>query len=214
MKKRILPILAIASFFTLIHSASATVCGPYLGVGAGYSILGTPSKNLFTPTNSGYERGGVGGRAFLGYNFAQYFGIEGGYARYARSKYTGSIGGLDSSIRYYGRSADIVGKFYVPLGTDRVNLYVLAGAVSFWEQIKYANAGVPTVSNFAPPATGTTNQRRTRPIYGGGLSFNIVRHFTMAAEYTYIQQLGHFNTTPLAVPNAQLATLNMIVNFG
>lgn len=205
--------MGLLSFFTFAQSASAVQCGPYVGLGAGYGVIGTPQKNVFNTPNRGFEKGGLSGRAFIGYNIAQYFGFEGGYARYARSRYAATLNNETSSIRYYVRTADAVAKFYVPLGTNHVNLYALAGAVSFWETIKYADAGIPLDGNFASPIPGTTHQRRTRPIYGAGLYVNVIRHLSFSAEYTYIQQVGAFKKNPLAVPNAQLATANIIVNF-
>ncbi|MHB1949249.1 MAG: outer membrane beta-barrel protein [Gammaproteobacteria bacterium] len=211
--KKISLAVGILSFFAFVQSATAVNCGPYVGIGAGYGILGTPDKNLFDVSNRGFSRGGLSGRAFIGYNIAQFFGIEGGYARYARSRYTGTLGIATSSIRYYERTADAVAKFYIPLACNRFSIYALAGAVSVWEQIKFADAGVPTVDNYVAPNPDTTNQRRTRPIYGVGVSVSVLRHLAINAEYTYIQQIGSFNKTPLAVPNAQLATIDVIVGF-
>lgn len=210
-------LLATIIGFSVCHfsqSVFSATCGAYIGLGGGYGRLGTPSNNVFAAPDSTYERGGLSGRAFIGYNFAHYFGIEGGYGRYARSRYTGTEGIAESTLRYYGREADGVAKFYIPLGTEFVNIYGLAGVSSFWETIKYADAGVPVDSNFAEPTPGTTHQRRTRPIYGGGFIFNLIPHFVMNIEYTQIQQLGRFSTNPLAVPYGALWTLNFAVNLG
>lgn len=197
----------------LLPTAYAATCGAYLGAGVGYSQLRTPAHDLFV-TPGTVSRGGFGGRAFLGYNITKNFGIEGGATRYARSRYESTAGGVTSSIRYYAEALDLVAKLYFPMPPTRANLYFLAGVVSLWEQIKFADAGIPTLTNYAAPAPGQTSQRRGRPIYGGGLSFDITKHITANIEYTQVQSVGRFSTNPLAVPSAILVTGNVAYSFG
>jgi len=207
-------ILALGFLSVISCAVQAANCGMYIGGGAGYGFIKTPNKNVFAGTpNQSNNFGGLSGRVFAGYNFTNFFGIEGGLARYARSRYSASLNGMSTSLRYYVRTADIVAKLYLPIGLSPLNIYALGGAVSYWEQIKLANNAFTSVANFALPDPVTTNQRRTRPIYGAGVSLNPWRHFTTNFEYTWIQKLGNFSTNPLAVPTTTLATLNFAYNF-
>jgi hypothetical protein len=215
MKKISSIILGMLSLTMLAqHCVYAANCGPYLGAGVGYGLIRTPNKSVFAfvpdQTNTS---GGLSGRVFAGYNVTSFFGIEGGYARYARSRYTASLDGASTSLRYYVRTADIVAKLYLPVGQSPLNLYALAGAVSYWEQIKLANDAFPTTDSLLSPTPVTTNQRRTRPIYGLGIALAPFRHFTTNVEYTWIQNLGNFKTNTLAIPTTNLATWNFAYNF-
>lgn len=209
--KTLLLRFAIANLL-LLPAAHAATCGPYLGAGLGTGGLRTPGHNLFVSPGT-VDRNGLSGRAFIGYNITRNIGIEGGIARYARSRYAAVAAGQTSSIRYYAETADLVGKVYIPMPPTKANIYVLAGVASFWEQIKFADAGIPTLANYAQPAPGQTSQRRGRPIYGAGISFDLNRHITVNAEYTQITSLGWFSTNPLAVPNAVLITGNVSYHF-
>lgn len=209
--KKLPSLLCILCSFLANHSYSAT-CGAYLGGGAGYGYIKTPNKNAFVGTpNQSNSFGGWGGRIFAGWNFTNYLGLEGGLARYPRSRYSAVSGGASTSLRYYARTADIVLKGYLPVGMSPLNLYALAGAASYWETIKLANAAFQ--GTFDIPNPVTTHQRRTRPIYGVGILLNPWRHFTTNVEFTWIQSLGNFGTNHLAVPTTTLATWNFAYNF-
>lgn len=219
MKKIILSTFCIFSCFGFIQTASATQCGPYIGLGHGLGKVRVPDKNVFQAgagpalTYNRHDQGGLAGRVFIGYNITSGFGIEGGYSRYPRSRYIATQNNGTSNIRYYARAYDVVGKLYFPLGTPKVNIYFLGGVASYTEQIKFANTGISIVGNFASPQTGTTNIRVNRPIYGLGFNWDPIHHLSTRLEATRIQKLGNFESNPRAIPYADLVTLNIAYYF-
>lgn len=212
MKKILtLSAVSVASLFFL-EPTFAVYGGFYVGAGAGYGILRTPTSVFQNQTS--HQRGGLSGRVFTGFNFNKFFGVEAGYAQYALSRNTASMNGFNSSVRYYTRTADAVLKGYLPIGLTAFNLYALAGAASYREQIKYGNAGNALVSNFAAPPLGSSTIRKTRPIYGIGLNYDSYGQVSLNLEVTRIQKLGSFTTNANAIPYADLSTFNVIYNFG
>src|SRR4029078_6679873 len=87
--------VAILSLFIVNLAYSATP-GTYLGAGVGKTQISTPDEYLFNVNggpngNTTKKIGGLGGRAFAGYNFNEYLGVEAGFTHYAKSKYSGSL---------------------------------------------------------------------------------------------------------------------------
>jgi hypothetical protein len=193
--------------------AVAAIPGVYVGGGVGYGIQRTPAKPLFVVSGPGstntVERGGLSGRAFLGYNFQRYIGMEGGFGRYARSRYSASEGTTTSSIRYYAYEADGVLKLYLPFGCTGLNVYGLGGVGVYLGQVKLANDVIPSTTAFS---VGHSNIKRARPIYGAGVSFDICR-FSANVEYTQLQRLGNFSTNKAPVPFSDLYTFNLSYHF-
>jgi opacity protein-like surface antigen len=214
MKKTLKISLSLLSLLLVNVPATAAITGPYAGVGGGYGILRTPDSHLFIntfETKNSHSRGGIAGRAFLGFTFNKYLGIEGGYAAYTSSKYSASLLNiLNSSIKFQANTADVVFKGYIPFGTIGLDIYGIAGAARVLEQIKYVDGGIFT--NFPSPAPGSTNIYKTRPIYGVGASYDITCNFVVGVEYTQIQKSDSSNTG--GTPFINLATLNLSYHLG
>lgn len=215
MKKLVAISWGILNFLTL--DASATLLGPYLGLGGGYGLLRTPNTHLFVNTvstfdvNNSHSRGGIAGRAFVGYTLNRYVGVEGGYATYSHSRYSANaLGGLlHSSLKFQANIADVVVKGYLPIDRIKLNLYALAGAARVFEQITYRPHGIPT--NISPPSVGSTSANKTRPIYGAGIGYIINCNFFINAEYTQIQRNAGSNTV---TPFINLSTINLSYHLG
>lgn len=195
-------------------SANAACVGGYIGLGAGDGILKTSNNYIFSSTggaaNGSKSRGGLSGRVFAGANFLPYLGLEAGYARYARSKYTGNFAGSSSILAYYARTYDVVFKGYLPLGRSGFNAYAVAGAARVAETIRYPNANVPLNGTIAQPATlGNSHIYKTRPIYGFGGSYDFNPCFSANVEATQIRRLGNFNSNAASVPFMNLVTVNV-----
>lgn len=218
MKNLGLLALAAATLMAITPCALATNKGPYLGLGAGVGTFKSPNQNVFTvsgpDSSTTHTRGGLSGRAFTGYNFNPYFGLELGYARYARSLYRGISNSNYSSVTYYGRSIDLVAKGYLPFGYTGFNVYALAGAARVNATVNYPNTDVPLNSELAAPPVGTTHTYKTRPIYGAGVSYDFTPCFSGNVEFTQIRHLGNLQTNPLAIPDMDLATINISYFFG
>jgi hypothetical protein len=217
--KRILSYTCIATFCAFFSTSSlAAICGPYVGFGAGKSWVKTPATDLFiVPAggNSTYTLSGTGYRGFFGWNINKYFGLEGGYSKYARALYDAHVpGGVYSSLTYWMHTYDGEAKVYLPIGNSGFNIYALGGIVRVVEIINYNNPTLLTNGKIAPPNFGTTHGYNNRPLYGFGANYNFGRHFTLNAEVTQIQNLNSFGSTPTAVPYMNLASLNLAYNFG
>lgn len=210
-----------ASFCTT--QAFSTPCGPYGGFGVGKTWVYTPSSTLFTVPAGGtssYNLTGTGYRLFVGFNINKYFGIEGGWSRYARALYVGRLpaGAAYSALTYYIHTYDVEGKLYMPLGNSGFNLYVLGGIARVVENIQFNNGGIPTNGKIASPNNVSLGYNQThgynnRPIYGLGANYNFTRHFMANIEVTQIQKLNSFSNTATAVPTMNLATLNVAYGF-
>jgi hypothetical protein len=195
-----------------IASALATSVGPYLGAGIGRGYVEIPTNSAFLPPSSRSYMG-TAGRAFLGYNFNPYFGLEGGYARYPRAQYVGRAGGGYSSLTYYYRSYDFVAKAYLPINNTGFNLYALGGIARVVGTIRFYNNGAPLSGNLAYPTSVITHAYHNRPIYGLGVNYVFTRHWIANIEWTQIQHLGSLGHSPTNIPTLDLATVNISYNF-
>lgn len=210
--------LGLSAFLLTTSNIYAATPGVYLGLGGGIGTYLSPNGPVFvvsgTNSSTTYTRGGLSGRAFAGYNYNMFLGLETGYTRYARSLYTGTSSiGAYSSVSYYPREFDVVGKAYLPLWRTGFDLYILGGAARVSVTTNYTNNGIPLNSRLAPPSTGTTHTYKTRPIYGAGLGYNFNERLSTNVEWTQIQHSGNFNTNPYAIPNMDLLTLNLAYHF-
>lgn len=219
MKQATLMRAAIFSLMMLLASVSyAAKPGFYAGAGAGLSQLATPNQSLFDPyasndTNSKKLRG-FSGRAYAGYRFNQYLGFEAGIARYASAKYTANLANANSSLSYSMNAVDVVAKTYLPIGEDRFNLYALGGVAAVNQSQQFHDGGIPFVSNFLAPQTGTKAHHKIRPIYGVGIGYDIPKsHFTANIEMTRIQGIGEMRTNLNAMPSANMVSFNLTYNF-
>lgn len=220
MKKTLKISLSLLSLILINTPAIAALTGPYIGLGGGYGILRTPDSHLFVntiETKNSHSRGGIAGRAFLGFTLNKYLGIEGGYADYTSSTYSASMYSastlktLQSSITYRAYTGDAVLKGYIPFGATGLNIYGIAGAARVKEHVKYVNGGILTnVSSLIP---GTKHISKSRPIYGAGASYDINCNYVVGMEYTQIQKLGN-NSSKHGTPFINLATLNLSYHFG
>lgn len=219
--KKIASLSIAAICLSLLSSVSiAAVPGFYAGAGAGLSVQDTPDQYIFsgTPTNAtleqSRERGGLGGRAYVGYNFNEYFGLEGSYARIADSNYkstiSNSINNYNATIDYTMNTYNLVGKAYLPLGAARnFNLYALAGVAYVNSQIDVNEAlNGRTLSKF------TQTNNKFRPTYGVGASYDIpATNISTNLEFAAMKGEGDTNTSAKAIPNAGLLSLNVSYNF-
>jgi len=212
--------MAILSLFAYANLAFSATPGSYLGAGLGKTQLSTPDEYLFN-VNGGAngttskKRDGMGGRAFAGYNFNEYLGIEAGVTHYAKSKYSASLNHSTSSLEYSMNAIDLVAKTYLPFGDKRFNVYALGGMAAVNHDVQYKNGGIPFVSDFIAPGHGTKSKPKIRPIYGVGVGYDIPKsRFTASMELTRIQGLGDVTTNNNAMPPANMVAFSLTYNFG
>lgn len=202
--------LAVLSLLTCASLAQAAVPGTYVGMGLGASRQDTPNEYLLSGSDAygvsqSRQRGGLGGRLFMGYNFNRYFGVEAGLAKYANSKYKATDGFNTANLKYETAALDLVGKAYLPLAESGMSLYGLGGAAVVRSKATYS--GEVYGYDYSESKTKT----QVRPIAGLGASYDIPNtQLTTAVEYSHI--FGKTNGD--LVPSADLVTLNLAVNFG
>jgi len=212
--KRIIFLVACS---LLTSFAFAAVPGAYVGIGGGYGNLRTPKGYAFSstdPTINSNTRWGGGwgtGRAFIGFNFNRYIGLESGWAYYPRTIYKASdIFGDTASLKYNAKAVDAVIKAYLPIGFTGASVYAVLGAAYVTETITYSNNGIANEPTMAAPDIGKTNYYKTRPLYGVGASYDFPCHITTSVEFTQIQRLGTFANNGQSIPFMNLATFNII----
>ena len=154
--------------------------GPYIGIQGGISIADEGSNALadyiaqFDPHRR--NQGGLGGRVLLGWNFNQFFSIEGGYSYYADNTYrTPSY-----ETRFKTYTWDIMGKIALPLRfiTNKLNNWSLYG--------KFGAAYVTGSFNNVQTATGFTDQTNHawQPTYSLGLVYNFNNNISADVSWT------------------------------
>lgn len=208
--------IALIASSALVGVASAAIPGAYVGAGIGTSVLETPRSQLFQQsgsTSASREMGGFGARLFGGYNFNNYFGLEAGYVpSYASSKYKGSTGSQNSSIKYEMKSLDVVGKAYLPISQSGFNVYALGGLAYVNSTTKFENGGVP-VANGVSLSNGSHTTYKTLPRLGAGVSYDVSPQMTTSLEFSHLQGRGNVKTSNSAIPSADMLLLNLSYNF-
>ncbi|MBA3660823.1 MAG: outer membrane beta-barrel protein [Gammaproteobacteria bacterium] len=220
--KKIVSISVTALCLALLSNvALAALPGMYAGAGIGLSKQLTSTDFIFnsspvgTTLEQSRQNGGLGGRVFAGFNFNEYFGLEGSYARFNDSEYkstiTSPVSTYVANLDYTMNTYNLVGKAYLPLGETRnFNLYALGG-------VAYVNSQSDlkeTINNVTISKDSVTNNK-FRPVYGLGASYDIpASNVTTNLEFSHTQGLGNVNTSSTAIPDANMLTFNVAYNFG
>jgi len=214
MKKTTKISIAIASLL-VIGAANAAQPGGYIGGGLGASVLRTP--NYFSNYNNlpggktSYDRDGLAGRIFAGYNINNNFGLEASLADYATSNSKLSSQVVNSSAKTSLYALSLVGKGYLPLADTGLNAYALAGLA----EVRATSKGESNhLLGQTTPTNVTVHTNALRPTYGVGVSYDLPDNVTTNLEVSRIQGEGNMKTDKHALPNADLVSLNLSYNFG
>ena len=202
MKKMTLFIAACVSSMAFTSMAFAVTPGAYMGIGLGESTLRTPNFNDF-PSLS-HKHGGLGGRVFGGYNVNENFGMELGYARYARSLYQFNGFSSNASLKFSDSAIFAVGKGYLPLGNNGFHAYALGGLARVNNKISFRDSD---------GTSGSKTFHAVRPMYGVGVNYEM-KSITTSLELSRIQGKGNMKANAeTAIPNADMLSLNVAYNF-
>jgi len=185
MKQLTKMITAILVTFAVIGIANAAKEGAYVGGGLGGSTSNAHQSNVF---GSNKGNSALGGRAFAGYNFNKYVGLEGNFARYSNTNSHYAKVELDALT--------VVAKGYLPIG-ENANVYGLAGAAERFSKVSYRGSN------------NTAHNHNLRPTYGAGASLDVAENLTTSVEYSRIQEQSKYSS-----PNADMMTINLAYNFG
>lgn len=198
------------------HAALAATPGLYVGAGAGTSKLAFPDQTLYSPqaTDNSRKITGFSGRAYAGYNFNSYLGLEAGVTRYAQATFNGYQNNMQSSLDYAMSAIDLVAKTYLPVGDKRLNLYALGGIAAVDESMSWENGGVPFLNDVFPIGNGSKSHRKIRPIYGVGVGYDIPKsQFSVSVELTRLQGSGDMASNPHSSPPAEMVGLSLTYHF-
>ncbi|TAL64962.1 MAG: porin family protein [Legionella sp.] len=190
MKMRIIPLTLLLGS-TAIHAGNQ---GLYVGGGIGLGSLKPPSS-LYVDREAGF-----GGRAFLGYNFNQYFGLETDYAAIGSRKYTSSFF-PNTTTKYSLDAISLVGKVYLPLADDSpLSIYGLVGGAQMRD--KYSNNGW---------FSRAINNTAYVPTAGLGLNYDFSQRFSAGVELSGYGKKNDANSYNL--PYSALGTLSLGYRF-
>lgn len=195
---------AIHLFFSMLFCACtglhATTPGSYVGAGAGYSVAGTEEGARKM------ENGGPGGRAFLGFNFNHYLGIETNYTSIYKTKYavTDYEHQDDFTLENKVNALSLVAKGYLPLPTSKtLNVYGLVGAAQMYSSISTKFTYMDFVKD---------SNKGLVPTAGVGATYEVSPRFITGLEVSsFGEKKGDYNH--FGVPQTTLATLNLAYKF-
>jgi outer membrane protein OmpA-like peptidoglycan-associated protein len=174
---------ALVSVFAM-SSASGAEEGLFLGIGAGQSTMEAESDNNVGPTLK-LDESDNAYKFYGGYNFTNWFGIEGGYIELGNANQsqtfspvvTGNPERVEAEVSANGWQG--FGVLYLPLGN--FDLFAKVGGIA-------ANIDVETKLRFpgpVPPAGTTSNdssEGNGMMAYGAGAMYNF-GHWAIRAEY-------------------------------
>lgn len=190
-----LSILSLA----LNQATFAATQGPYIGVGAGGSILSDFSDATKTDNNLKFA-----GKVFAGFNFNKWLGIELNYAKYGDTEYTVDDTFDTVSSDYSIDAISLVGKAYLLLDPDsKLSAYGLLGA-------SYLTASADT--KFMDVHVSDDTSHTYSPTIGAGFQYRINQHLTTSLEYTYVRGKNG-SSDQIGIPDANLLTMNIAFNL-
>lgn len=217
-------IVAISLLLALVEFAGAVAPGFYAGGGLGVSRLDTKDHPLLNDrgwshrVDSAIDRGGLGWKAFIGYNLNEFLGLELAYNAYADSKYAGAVmvgnSRLVISRKNSLNAVSLVGKAALPLGDSGFSIYGLAGGAQVNSRMQSTGEGQINSYFFNSGWIGgstSASQNKFRLMYGGGAGYAFSEQFSGNLELSRIQ--GDEDTTLKLFPNADALILSLTYHF-
>ncbi|MBL7479413.1 outer membrane beta-barrel protein [Legionella bononiensis] len=196
MNKVIKSSLLLMALCTTSTAINAATPGAYIGGGAGLSHL-----NIDAGLNR-VDDSVFGGRAFFGYNFNNYLGIEANYSGFNKTHLYLNNNPLVNG-EYSINALSLVGKLYLPLGTDgRINLYILGGAAQSYGKFDVTYQSL-SVLNFS--------DNGVVPTAGLGINYDINEQFTGGLELSGFGEKNDPYT--IGIPASSLLTLSLAYKF-
>lgn len=190
----------IAALTTIIlwgwgSAAFAVAAGLYLGAQLGQSNQHQPVADTTTATD--VSNTGLGGRAFLGYQFNPYAGLEGGLTYYTTASYNTSPTVGSTSVKE--TAFDIMGKGIFPIGC--FSIFGKAGLSVLYAQ---------TTTKAVPTSTGVQNISDTatsiHPAAAVGIGYDLSQNWVADVSAMRVFHSG-------SVPNADLISLGISYHF-
>lgn len=207
MKLVKLSLVAVA-LAAVSSAALAAAPGAYVGAGIGYGRLeqanAFPKGSVPNTVSTSQQKGNVAGRAFVGYNINQNFGVEAGYNYFGDATVKASSKSVpNANFKYTNQiqTGDLVGKAYLPISDSGFNLYALGGAA-------YVHSNEKASGTVLKSSTTSTN--KVRPKYGIGASYDIPNSpVTTSLELSRVQGTGDKSS----IPNVDSAMFTVSYTF-
>ncbi|MFA6409255.1 MAG: outer membrane beta-barrel protein [Gammaproteobacteria bacterium] len=210
-----------------VTTTSIYTPGFYIGVQAGFGRIdeGSGYKDAAdwvfsypgaTSTTKDTSQGGFAGRAFLGYSFNPYFGLETGYTYLTNNKYkaTWVLSGdtdLSEDVKFKTWAWDLLAKATLPLN-DSWDVYAKLGAA----YVK-ANSSGTTDLNAGTEDIDSANFSKSaiRPAYGLGITYKFNPNWSMDLAWNgiYGKSKTSFNSSTGTISNQSnvIPTINTIM---
>lgn len=207
MKK--IAIIALLSAF-----ASTAFAGDFYVVGSiGQSDANISKSQLdndlvnagATNLSSNLDNKGTAYKLLAGYQYNQYFGIEGGYIDLGKAKYsaTATEGTARADVKATGWAISAVGTLPI---NDSFSVFAKLGTIRAKVEAT-ASVSVPALGTFEGSADAT-NWKTT---YGVGATYNFNKQIGLRAEYERFQKLGDDNNTGKS--NVDLISAGLVFKF-
>jgi len=176
-------------------AADKTASGPktsgfYVGGGAGQAKFMQFQNTCSLISNSGgvvsdCDNKGFAFKAFGGYQFVRYFGVEVGYADFGRARAKVSSPG-QGDVDFKTRAVFLDGVVTVPI-ISGLSFLAKGGVVRWNTKLNVAaNTGLALPSQSETGFSG---------MYGAGFEYMFSNSFGMRAEYEIYENMGNDNTT-------------------
>lgn len=212
-------ILAISAL-GLCSTAYAKSCnsGIYIGGQFGY---GQTNYGLSGTRNSTQD--GEAGRAYVGYQFNPYFGLETGYSVFSDTTFktrgtlvdtAGNVDTITGNVKAQTQQWDILAKAGLPFGCTGLRGDIKAGAAYVMSKVNWnVSNSSPAFSKFN--ASGSESENSWSPALGASLAYNFTKNF--AADISYLHTFGSDSKigfkNDIDSPDTDLATIGLSYLF-
>ena len=194
MTKKI--IISLLLFFTVYSLPVQAHEGWLAGIEASYveTDFTTRTQNVFTflgsrlgTSRSSSNSDGWGGRAFLGYQFIPYAGVELGITKIEDVKLKNIFGVPGANVKIRPVAGDLVAKAIMPF--DIYSIFAKAGIAAAHVSTS-ANSTAKAITTPLGTPTLPSSDTRYRPIYGIGAGIDLSQDFTLTGSWTQISGSG------------------------
>ena len=162
--RQLLKLALLPASALLVSATQAAEPGPYVGVSGGQTTIDQDASDFGYQGNNKFDidDNDTGWKAYLGYNFFPWLGVEGGYVDFGSLSQDFPGGKTDLDLT--GWDTFLVGT--VPLGP--VDLFAKVGGINIKSELNTNN-------------TGTSSENDVKLAYGVGAAYNI-GHWALRVE--------------------------------
>lgn len=154
---------------------------------------------------SSTDKTDTGYKLQLGYQFNQYFALEGGYVNLGKATYQGSAAGIgNKSVEFKASGVNLDAVGILPLN-DRLSVFAKAGAI--YAKVERNASRHNGLGNFSS-STDSTDLKGT---WGLGASYDLSKNLAVRAEYEQFHKLGKDDQTGEA--NVDMLSVGIACKF-